>query len=185
MARTGACSRRQYWSDGPRSYAGDSHLPDPAQDERRGRSVFLGSARELVSASSARLAVAGIVDDWFGPSAIGLRAAAIYGAGMLGCRRRRTFSAKDMTMTDQPEGGRHALPGILIYRQLSLESKKQLASTVCELLYADLWDAVVRPNVGIAGTRRGNLIHSCRGDRAHSHGHGRVRRGQPGGKGWR
>jgi cbb3-type cytochrome oxidase subunit 1 len=53
-------------------------------------------------------AVAGLVADWFGLSAIGLMAAAIYGAGMFAAAADGFFGQR--TMTTSLKEDRHALP---------------------------------------------------------------------------
>jgi len=55
-------------------------------------------------------AVAGLVADWFGPSAIGLMAAAIYGAGMFAAAADGFFGQRQWTMTTSLKEDRHALP---------------------------------------------------------------------------
>src|SRR5258706_10642879 len=55
-------------------------------------------------------AVAGLVADWFGPSAIGLMAAGIYGAGMFSAAADGFFGQRQWTMTTSLKEDRHALP---------------------------------------------------------------------------
>src|ERR1700704_3545296 len=55
-------------------------------------------------------AVAGLLADWLGPSAIGLMAAAIYGAGMFAAAADGFFGQRQWTMTTSLKEDRHALP---------------------------------------------------------------------------
>jgi len=96
---------------GQRRHAGDRHLPDPQQDERRGLSFLLyGRHREPGSRPAQRTCGRGLLADWFGLSAIGWFAAASYGAGMLAAAADGFFSQRQSMTAANLKESRHALP---------------------------------------------------------------------------
>jgi hypothetical protein len=88
-------------------------------------------------------AVGGFLGDWFGPSAIGWFAAAIYGAAMLAAAADGVFGRQQPMTTAKLQEDRHALPAPRLTRLLSGRRKTPIGDTAVQALRRCHGDAVV------------------------------------------